>query len=95
VSLSRALTLVVAVVDERGQVLCRSSPFGEDEAGYQRLFELLGGSQQCLVALEATEHYWRNLFLTLVARGYFRTALLRLRIHRGLGVKPDAAETRK
>lgn len=38
-SLSRAaaLTLVVAVVDERGQVLCRSSPFGEDEVGYQRM----------------------------------------------------------
>jgi transposase len=73
---------VVAVVDERGQVPGHSSPFGEDEAGYQRLFELLGGSEQCLLALEATGHYWRNLFLTLVARGYSVAMLNPLRTQR-------------
>jgi hypothetical protein len=51
---------MVAVVDEQGEVLCRSSPFGEDSSGYARLFELLGPSADCLVALEATGHYWRN-----------------------------------
>jgi hypothetical protein len=30
------------VLDEQGEVLCRSSPFGEDASGYARLFELLG-----------------------------------------------------
>ena len=33
---------MVAVLDEQGEVLCRSSPFGEDASGYARLFELLG-----------------------------------------------------
>src|SRR6202045_2969044 len=32
---------MVAVLDEQGEVLCRSSPFGEDATGYARLFELL------------------------------------------------------
>jgi hypothetical protein len=29
--------------------------------GYAHLFQLLGGPEDCLVALEATRHYWRNL----------------------------------
>jgi transposase len=45
---------MVAVLDEQGEVLCRSSPFGEDSSGYARLFELLGSPDDCLVALEAT-----------------------------------------
>src|SRR6266478_8325543 len=47
---------MVAVVDEETQVLCRSSPFGEDSSGYAHLFELLGPAEDCLVALEATGH---------------------------------------
>jgi len=54
---------MVGVVDDQGEVVCRSSPFGEDAPGYARLFELLGRPQDCLVALEATGHYWRNLFV--------------------------------
>jgi len=49
---SRAERHMVAVLDEQGEVLCRSSPFGEDSSGYTRLFELLGPSADCLVALE-------------------------------------------
>src|SRR5712691_8856232 len=33
---------MVAMVGEDGEVLCRSSPFGEDASGYAHLFELLG-----------------------------------------------------
>jgi hypothetical protein len=33
---------MLAVLDEQGEILCRSSPFGEDDSGYTRLFELLG-----------------------------------------------------
>jgi hypothetical protein len=51
----------MALVDEEGQVLCRSSPFAEDSSGYAHLFELLGPAESCLVALEATGHCWRNL----------------------------------
>ena len=66
---------VVAVVDEHGAVLLKPTPFGEEAAGYQRLMELLGSPQGCLVAMEATGHYWRNLFAYLVAEG-FTVALL-------------------
>jgi transposase len=66
---------VVAVVDEHGAVLLKSTPFDEDAAGYRRLVELLGASQGLLVAMEATGHYWRNLFAYLVTEG-FTVALL-------------------
>src|SRR5215467_856376 len=32
---------MVAVLDEQGELLCRSSRFAEDAAGYERLFEVL------------------------------------------------------
>jgi transposase len=60
---------MVAIVGEEGEVLCRSSPFGEDAPGYARLFKLLGPPEGCLLALEATGHYWRNLFVALLAKG--------------------------
>lgn len=66
---------VVAIVDESCDVLVKSTRFGEDRAGHERLLELLGESQDLLVAMEATGHYWRNLFATLVTRGY-RVALV-------------------
>ncbi|MGO9686175.1 MAG: IS110 family transposase [Beijerinckiaceae bacterium] len=73
---------MVAVVDERGQVLCRSSPFGEDAAGYALLFQLLCTPEDCLVVLEATGHYWRNLFLSLISKGYSVAVLNPLRTRR-------------
>jgi transposase len=73
---------VVAVVDEESRVLCRSSPFGEDSSGYAHLFELLGPAEGCRVALEATGHYWRNLFVALIAKGYAVAVLNPLRTRR-------------
>ncbi len=73
---------MVAVVGEQGEVLCRSSPFGEDASGYTHLFELLGPPEGCLVALEATGHYWRNLFVALLAKGYAVAVLNPLRTRR-------------
>jgi transposase len=66
---------VVAVGDEQLAVLVKPTAFGEEAAGYQRLVELLGSPQDCLVAMEATGHYWRNLFAYLVSEG-FSVALL-------------------
>jgi hypothetical protein len=43
---------MVAVVGEQGEVLCRSSPFGEDASGYVHLFELLGPPEGCLLAFK-------------------------------------------
>jgi len=73
---------MVAVLDEQGEVLCRSSPVGEDATGYARLFELLGSPDDCLVALEATGHYWRNLFVALIAKDYVVAVLNPLRTAR-------------
>src|SRR5260370_15819913 len=70
---------MVAMVGEQGEVLCRSSPFGEDVSGYAHLFELLGPPEDCLLALEATGHYWRNLFVALLAKGYSVVVLNPLR----------------
>jgi transposase len=48
----------VAIVDERGEILKKSVPISEDAAGYRRLRALLGEPGDCLVAMEATGHYF-------------------------------------
>src|SRR5713101_1585412 len=73
---------VAAMVDETGGVLYKPSAFGEDAEGYAHLFQLLGPPEDCLVALEATGHYWRNLFVALVAKGYAVAVLNPLRTRR-------------
>ena len=65
----------VAVVDADGAVLVKATPFGEDAEGYAKLGELLDEPQDSLVAMEATGHYWQNLFAQLAGHG-FRIALL-------------------
>src|SRR5262245_15742549 len=61
---------VVAVVDLEGRVVEKATTFAEDAAGYQRLLELLGEPAGCVVAMEATGHYWQNLFAALAAAGF-------------------------
>jgi transposase len=65
----------VAVVDAASNELVKSKPFSEDLEGYEKLFELLGEPEGTLVAMEATGHYWKNLFAALAAKG-FQVALL-------------------
>jgi transposase len=60
----------VAIVDERGEILKKSVPISEEAAGYRRLRALLGEPGDCLVAMEATGHYWKNLFAWLTAEGF-------------------------
>jgi transposase len=50
--------------------------------GYERLFELRGSPDGCLVALEATGHYWRNLLVALIAKSYVVAVLNPLRTAR-------------
>ncbi len=84
---------VVAVVGEREEVLVRPTAFAEDAAGHARLLELLGPPEELLVAMEATGHYWKNLFVVLAAHGY-RVALLNpLRTHRFAGEDLRRAKT--
>jgi transposase len=59
---------VVAIVDQSGAVVLKATAIVEDATGYKRLLELLGSASDCLVAMEATGHYWRNLFAALVGR---------------------------
>jgi len=60
----------VAIVDERGEILKRPVSVGEKAAGYRRLRALLGEPADCVVAMEATGHYWKNLFAWLAAEGF-------------------------
>jgi transposase len=73
---------VVAVVGESGAVEVKATPFGEDAAGYQSLLELLGAPEDCLVAMEATGHYWQNVFAVLAANGFAVALLNPLRTRR-------------
>lgn len=75
-------THVVAGVEESGEVCLKATPFGEDAAGYAKLLGLLGPPGEVLVAMEATGHYWKNLFAALAAHGYAVALINPLRTHR-------------
>jgi transposase len=75
----------VAVVDERGDVVVKPTGFSEDAAGYEKVIELLGAPGDLLVAMEATGHYWRNLFAALAAAGHAVALLNPLRTSRFAG----------
>lgn len=75
-------THFVAAVDETGEVRVKATPFAEDATGYAKLFGLLAPPGEVLVAMEATGHYWKNLFAALAARGYEVALINPLRTHR-------------
>jgi transposase len=84
---------VVAVVDERSEVVVKPKAFSEDADGYRKLVELLGAPGELLVAMEATGHYWKNLFATLVAGGYAVSLVNPLRTHRFAGEDLERTKT--
>jgi transposase len=63
-------THYVAAVAEEGEVLLKATAFNEDEEGYERLFSLIGSPGDALVAMEATGHYWQNVYAVLLAREF-------------------------
>src|SRR5205807_908004 len=65
----------VAAIDSRGRIVQKPIRFDESQQGYLRLREILRGQIVDIVALEATGHFWRNLFPALVQCGY-RVAVL-------------------
>jgi len=71
-----------AVVDENERPLIKPRSFTEDADGYKILLEALGDPQDALVAMEATGHYWKNLFAALVAAGFTVALLNPLRTRR-------------
>jgi len=72
----------VGAVDGEGMVLVKPTAFAEDAAGYEKLLALLGKPEDCLVAMEATGHYWQNLFALLAAHGFGVSLLNPLRTRR-------------
>src|SRR5688500_10595401 len=65
---------VFAILGEDGAVLTRPMPFAEDVEGYASQLEALTGGT-ALVVMEATGHYWKNLFAVQVAADH-QVALL-------------------
>jgi transposase len=88
-----AETHFVAVVDEGGGTVVKPASFTEDAKGYEKLFELLGGSADALVAMEATGHCWQNLFAALAAAGYAVALLNPLRTRRFAGEDLERTKT--
>lgn len=60
---------MLARLGSAGKPIGRPIAFTEDHAGYTRLAEALG-PPPVLVAMEATGHYWKNLFAVLTAAGH-------------------------
>lgn len=86
-------THVFAVVDEQSKVQVKATPFREDADGYAALFAKLGAPTDTLVAMEATGHYWKNLFAALASRGFAVALLNPLRTARFAGEELSRAKT--
>ena len=65
---------MLARLDAQGVPLGKPVPITEDREGYDALLRLLG-PPPVLVAMEASGHYWKNLYAVLAAAGH-RVALL-------------------
>jgi transposase len=88
-----AETHFVAVVDEDSGTAVKPTSFGEDARGYEKLLGLLGAPEGVLVAMEATGHYWQNLFAALAAAGYGVALLNPLRTRRFAGEDLERTKT--
>lgn len=80
-----AETHVVTVLDGQGTVLLKPMAFTEDRDGYERLLRALDPLRPMLVVMEATGHYWKDLFAALTAAGHEVALINPLRSHRFQG----------
>jgi transposase len=76
---------VVAEVNEASEVVLKPVAVAETAQGYAELRQVLGEPKDVLVAMEATGHYWRNLFAFLVSEGFAVALLNPLRTSRFAG----------
>lgn len=72
----------VAAIDESRTVVLKATTVTEDATGYAKLRELLSDPAETLVAMEATGHYWQNLFAFLMSEGFAIALLNPLRTRR-------------
>lgn len=86
-------THVLAIVNAEGAIERQATPFAEDATGYQQVLALLGTPGDLLLAMEATGHYWKNLFATLAAAGYAVALINPLRTHRFAGEDLERTKT--
>ena len=86
-------THVVAIVNAEGGVEVKATAFTEDAAGYEKVLALLGPANEVLIAMEATGHYWKNLFAVLAAGGHSVALLNPLRTPRFAGVDLERTKT--
>src|SRR5215831_13609344 len=84
---------VVAVVNEAGDVVVKPTAFSEDASGYHLLRARLGAPEETLIAMEATGHYWQNLFAYLATEGFAVALLNPLRTHHFAGEELQRTKT--
>ena len=60
---------MLARLDDKGAPIGKPMPITEDRAGYDALLKALG-PPPVLIAMEATGHYWKNIFAVLAAAGH-------------------------
>lgn len=88
-----AETHVFAILDEHGGILRKPTPFTEDREGYAKLLAVLDPIRPALVVMEATGHYWKNLFATLAGAGHNVALINPLRTHRFQGEDLERTKT--
>ena len=60
---------MLARLDDQGAPIGKPMTITEDRAGYDALLKALG-EPSVLIAMEATGHYWKNIFAVLAAAGH-------------------------
>lgn len=83
---------VLAIVDEQGDVLQKPVGFTEDRTGYDKLLALCGELSSAHIVMEATGHYWQNVFFELSMAGFAVTLVNPLQTRRFAEV--DLARTK-
>ncbi len=73
---------VVAIVNGESAVLVKSTTITEDQDGYTKLGEALEHPDDMLIVMEATGHYWQNLFFWLADHGFAIALINPLRTRR-------------
>ncbi len=56
----------IALCDDSGKPIGKPTSFAEDRHGYLKMKQILDGHDIALVVMEATGHYWRNIFTNLL-----------------------------
>lgn len=63
-------THVLAGIDDEDRILLKPTKIQETGEGHDRLLAQLGDAGDTLVVMEATGHYWKNVFARLVTAGF-------------------------